>query len=79
MGSGSEHTGEGVSSRSRSGVSGQLAGEGRIPMEVTTETTEDPPEEVAESSLPARAGYGWVVGDVRMQHSLFKWSLYSYF
>jgi len=64
LGSGSEHTGEGGSSRSRSGVSGQLASEGRIPMEVTMETREDPPKEIAESSLPARAGYRCVVEDV---------------
>jgi len=74
MGSGSEHTRGGVSSRSGSGVSGQLAGEGRIPMEVTTKTREDPSEEIVESSLPVRAEYGWVVEDVRTQHSLFRWS-----
>jgi len=59
---------------SGSGVSGQLAGEGRIPIEVTTETREDPLEEIIESSLSTRAGYRWVVEDVRMQHSLFRWS-----
>jgi len=74
MGSGSEHTGEGVSSRSGSGVSGQLAGERRIPMEVTMEKREDSLEEIAESSLPARARYRWVAEDVRTQHSLFRGS-----
>ncbi|QCE06913.1 hypothetical protein DEO72_LG9g1927 [Vigna unguiculata] len=74
MGSGSEHTREGMSSRPGSGVSRQLAGEGRIPMEVTTKTREDSPEEIAESSLPTRSGYGWVAEDVRTQHSLFRWS-----
>ncbi|QCD78684.1 hypothetical protein DEO72_LG1g2320 [Vigna unguiculata] len=68
MGSGSEHTREGVSSRSGSGASGQLAGEGRIRIEVTTETREDPPEEIVESSLSARAGYRWVA------EMLFRWS-----
>ncbi|QCD86570.1 hypothetical protein DEO72_LG3g1094 [Vigna unguiculata] len=43
-------------------------------MEVTTEIREDPSEEIAESSLSARAGYGWVAEDVRTQHSLFIWS-----
>jgi len=43
-------------------------------MEVTTETRKDPSEEIAESSLPARAEYGWVAEDVRTQHSLFIWS-----
>ena len=43
-------------------------------MEVTTEIREDLLEEIAESSLPARARYGWVAEDVRTQHSLFRWS-----
>jgi len=43
-------------------------------MEVTIETREDPPKEVAESNLPERAGYGWVAEDVRTRHSLFRWS-----
>ncbi|QCD92926.1 hypothetical protein DEO72_LG5g995 [Vigna unguiculata] len=43
-------------------------------MEVTTETRKDLPEEIVESSLPARAEYGWVAEDVRTQHSLFRWS-----
>jgi len=30
---------------------------GRIPMEMITEVREDPPEEIAESSWPAKAGY----------------------
>ncbi|QCD79167.1 hypothetical protein DEO72_LG1g2806 [Vigna unguiculata] len=49
-------------------------GEGRIPMKVTIETREDPPEQITKSSLPTRAGYKWVAEDVRMQHSLFRWS-----
>jgi len=73
-GSGSEHSGGEGSGRSGSEVSGQLVGEGRILMEVTTETREDLPVEIVESSLPARAGYGWVAEDVRTQHSLFRWS-----
>ena len=47
---------------------------GRIPMETITEVREDPPEEIAESSWPAKAGYDWVVADVRNQSSLFQWS-----
>jgi len=43
-------------------------------MEVTTKTREDPQEEIAESSLSARARYGWVAGYERTQHYLFKWS-----
>jgi len=37
-------------------------------MEVTTETREDPLEELAESSLPVRTRYGWVAEDVQTQH-----------
>ncbi|QCD79098.1 hypothetical protein DEO72_LG1g2737 [Vigna unguiculata] len=43
-------------------------------MEVTVEIREDPPEEIAKSSLPARAKYRWVAEDVQTQHSLFRWS-----
>lgn len=60
--------------RSRGDGSGQLASEGRIPMDVTVETREDLTEEIAESSLLARAEYGLVFEDVRTQYSLFKWS-----
>jgi len=49
-GSGSERLGGDGSSRSGNGSNGQLVGEGRIPMETTTEIREDPPEEVAKSS-----------------------------
>ncbi|QCE14461.1 hypothetical protein DEO72_LG11g1461 [Vigna unguiculata] len=73
-GSESERSGGDMSSRSGSGSSGQLIGEGRILMETTTETREDPPEELAESSWTAKAGYRWVAKDVRTQHSLFRWS-----
>jgi len=59
---------------SRDKRSGQLAGEGGIPMEVTIETREDPTEEIAESNLPVKARYEWVVVDVRTQYSLFRWS-----
>jgi len=54
--------------------SGQLANEGGIPMEVTVETREDSVEEIAESSLSAKAGYELVAADVRTQYSLFRWS-----
>jgi len=47
---------------------------GKIPMETVTEVREDPPEEIAESNWPAKAGYDWVAADVRNQSSLFWWS-----
>jgi len=47
---------------------------GRFPMETVTEVREDPLEEIAESSWPAKAGYDWVAADVRNQSSLFRWS-----
>ena len=47
---------------------------GRIPMEMITEVREDPPEEIAESSWPAKAGYDWVAADILNQSSLFRWS-----
>jgi len=56
-GSGSERSGGDRSSRSDSRSGGQLVDAGRIPMETITKTREDPPEEVAESSWPAKAGY----------------------
>jgi len=43
-------------------------------MEVMREVQEDPPEELEESNWPAKGGYGWVVGDVRDQSSLFRCS-----
>ena len=46
---------------------------GRIPMETIIEVREDPPEEIAERSWPAKAGYDWIAFDVRNQ-SLFRWS-----
>jgi len=73
-GSGSERSGEDGSSWLDRGSGGQLVGVGRIPMETITETREDPPEEVAESSWLAKARYEWVAEDVRTQHSLFRWS-----
>jgi len=54
--------------------SGQLGGEGIILMEITVESREDPLEELAKNSLPAKARYGWVAEDVRTQYSLFRWS-----
>ena len=48
---------------------------GRILMETITEVREDPPDEIAESSWPAKAGYDWVAADVRNQSSLFRWSM----
>ena len=47
---------------------------GRMPMEIVTEVREDPPEEIVESSWPAKVGYDWVAADVRNQSSLFRWS-----
>jgi len=37
---------------------------GRIPMETVPEVREDPPEEMAESNWPAKAGYEWIGTDV---------------
>ncbi|QCD86784.1 hypothetical protein DEO72_LG3g1310 [Vigna unguiculata] len=61
---------------------GRLGGEGTssgvvtsgMPMEVVREVREDPPEELEESTWPAKGGYGWVAADVRDQSSLFRWS-----
>jgi len=47
---------------------------GRILMETVIEVREDPPDEIAESNWPAKAGYDWVAADVRNQSSLFWWS-----
>ena len=47
---------------------------GRITVERVVEIREDPLEELAESNLPAKAGYEWVAADVRTQRSLFRWS-----
>jgi len=44
---------------------------GRIPMEMVTEVREDHLEEITESNWPAKAGYEWIVTDVRNQSSLF--------
>ena len=71
-GSGSDQSGENRSSQSMSGDRGQLGGEGRIPMETITEIREGPPEELAESNWPVKAGYGWMVEDVWTQYSLFR-------
>ena len=43
-------------------------------METVTEVREDPPEEIAESNQPTKAGYDWVATDVHQQSSLFWWS-----
>jgi len=51
-----------------------MAGTSGMPGEVVREVREDPPEELEESNWPAKGGYGWVVGDVRDQSSLFRWS-----
>jgi len=47
---------------------------GIIPMETVTKVRENPPEEMAESNWPAKAGYEWIASDVRNQSSLFRWS-----
>jgi len=73
--SGSDRSGEDGSSQSTSSERGQLGGEGTNPMESTTEVREDPPEDLAESNWPVKAGYEWVVGDMQTQYSLFWWSL----
>ncbi|QCE11040.1 hypothetical protein DEO72_LG10g2273 [Vigna unguiculata] len=51
-----------------------MAGTSGMPVEVVREVREDPPEELEESNWPAKGGYGWVVGDVHDQSSLFRWS-----
>ncbi|QCE03794.1 hypothetical protein DEO72_LG8g1821 [Vigna unguiculata] len=63
-GSGSDQSGEDGSSQSMSGDRGQLGGEGRIPMETITEIREGPPEELAESNWPVKAGYGGARKDI---------------
>ena len=71
--SGSGRSREECNGRSMGEGSGQLAGVGRIPIEVTVETRQDSPEELAESSLSIRVGYRWVAEDVQTQYSLCKW------
>ncbi|QCD79043.1 hypothetical protein DEO72_LG1g2680 [Vigna unguiculata] len=71
--SGSGRSREECNGRSMSEGSGQLAGVGRIPIEVNVETRQDSLEELAESSLPIRVGYRWVAEDVQTQYSLCKW------
>ncbi|QCE11332.1 hypothetical protein DEO72_LG10g2565 [Vigna unguiculata] len=73
-GSGSERSGGDGSSRSNNGSGGRTVGVGRIPMETVAKLGEDPPEELAESNWPTKAGYEWVAEDVQTQHSLFRWS-----
>jgi len=51
-----------------------VVGVGQIHMETITEVREDLPEEIAESSWSAKAGYDWVAADVQNQSSLFRWS-----
>jgi len=65
---------EDIGIRPKEGSLSLTVAEGRIPMETITEVWEDPPEEIAESSWPAKVGYDWVAADVRNQSSLFKWS-----
>ena len=43
-------------------------------MEVVPDVKEDPPEEIAESSLPTKVEYKSVAPEVRTQYSLFIWS-----
>ncbi|QCE03770.1 hypothetical protein DEO72_LG8g1796 [Vigna unguiculata] len=61
---GSDRSGGDRSSQSMSGSRGQLGGEGRIPMETTTEIREDLPEELAKSNWQMKAGYGGVRKDI---------------
>jgi len=72
--SGSGQSREDIGRRSEEGSRSPAVGTGRIPMETITEVREDPPEEIAESSWLAKAGYDWVAADVRNQSSLFRWS-----
>ncbi|QCD79148.1 hypothetical protein DEO72_LG1g2787 [Vigna unguiculata] len=72
--SSSEQSGGSGSSQSGSSDREQPRNVGRSPMERTIEVREDPLEELAESSWPAKAGYEWVAVDVRTQYSIFQWS-----
>jgi len=72
--SSSERSGGSGSSRADNSDREEIGNVGRIPMERVVEVREDPPEELAESSWPAKARYEWVAADVRTQQSLFRWS-----
>jgi len=73
-GSGSEQFGDSGSSRDDTSDREEMGSIGRILMERVVELREDPPEELAESSWPAKTRYEWVAADVRTQQSLFRWS-----
>ncbi|QCD93652.1 hypothetical protein DEO72_LG5g1728 [Vigna unguiculata] len=73
--SGSMQSRENVGRHLEDGSVSPMAVVGRILMETITEVREDPPDEIAESSWPAKAGYDWVAADVRNQSSLFRWSM----
>jgi len=72
--SSSERSGGSGSSRANSRYREETRNVGRIPMERVVEVREDPPEKLAESSWPVKAGYEWVAADVRTQQFLFRWS-----
>ncbi|QCD82377.1 Transposase putative [Vigna unguiculata] len=61
--SSSERSRGSESSRADSSDREEIGNVGRIPMERVVEVREDPPEELAESSWPAKAGYEWVATD----------------
>ena len=71
---GSERSRDSGSSQGDTSDREEMGSIGRIPMERVVKVREDPPEELAESNWPAKAGYEWVAADVRTQHSLFWWS-----
>ncbi|QCD78692.1 hypothetical protein DEO72_LG1g2328 [Vigna unguiculata] len=73
-GSSSERLGGSGTSRSGSSDREEPENVERIPMERIVEVREDPPEELAESSWLAKAGYEWAAADVQTQHSIFRWS-----
>jgi len=68
---GSVRSRENVGRRLEEGSVSPMVVVGRIPMETITEVREDPPEEIAESRWPTKAGYDWVAADVRNKSSLF--------
>ena len=72
--SSSERSGGSGSSRDDNSDREEIGNIRRIPMGRIIEVREDPPEELAESSWPAKARYEWVAADVRTQQSLFQWS-----
>jgi len=72
--SGSGRSREDIGRQSDEASGSPVVGMGRIPMETVIEVREDPLEEIAESSWPAKTGYKWVTADVRNNSSLFRWS-----